>query len=158
MQRRNLLVSAFVMATMAAAVYASSVHYKKGPSCVDNGVTATCTGTLAGLGNEDIKIQLAFPNATATTICSNPQGQQSPGQNPAAPVDVTGTVFATAPKNGTLSFTVTTTAPQAPSWDVAGCPNSKWTVSIDNVTFGTGTLTIEQPVGTTVLTTGVFLP
>jgi hypothetical protein len=158
MKNRNMLLAAFLMAIMALATYAANVHYKKGPSCVDNGFTATCTGTLAGLGNADVKIILDFPNATATTICANPQGQQSPGQNPAAPVDATGSAFVPGPKNGTLSFTVTTAPPQAPAWDVAGCPNSKWTVSIDNVTFGTGTITIEQPVGTPILTTPVFLP
>jgi len=38
-----------LISTAAMGVWASSPHYKKGPSVVDNGLTATATGSLAGL-------------------------------------------------------------------------------------------------------------
>jgi hypothetical protein len=139
------LLTLLALASIAVvAVWADSPHYKKAPSCVDNGLTATCTGTIAGLGNGDVQVKLDFPQATSTTICSSPGGNDSPGQNPAVPTPVSGTAFYPNPKNGSLSFTVMTTAPANPTPQQAGCPNSNWTARIDNVTFGAGTLTVRQ--------------
>jgi len=145
-------------------VWADSAHYKKGPSFVDNGITATATGTIAGLGNGDVSATLSFPNATSTTICTSPGGNDAPGQNPAAPTPVTGTAVFSNPKNGSLAFTVTTQAPANPTPQQAGCANPNWTARIDNVTFGAGTLTIRQDndgngsFETLVLTSNVNLP
>jgi len=67
----------------SAVAYASSVHVKSGPFFIDNGLTLTATGELAGLGLQDVVIGMT---ATAKPIatCTNPSGQnQPPGQNPA---------------------------------------------------------------------------
>src|SRR5437867_3039217 len=40
---------ATIVAAFSLAVLAASPHYKRGPTCVDNGLTVTCTGTVAGL-------------------------------------------------------------------------------------------------------------
>ncbi len=52
-----MLLAAFIMA--ASPAFAASPHFKKGgePACTFSGTTSipvTCTGTLAGLGNEDL--------------------------------------------------------------------------------------------------------
>ena len=48
-------------------------------------------------------------------------------------------------KNGVLSFSVTTSEPTAPtSAKAAGCPNDKWTVVIDDVSFADRTLCVYQ--------------
>ncbi len=162
MKKRNILMAVFLMATMALAIYAANAHYKKGPFVADNGTTATATGSIAGLGNGDVIITLSFPNATGTTTCTNPGGNQAAGQNPATPAPASGSQLITKVKNGTVSFAVTTDPPANPTPQAAGCPNGQWTAAFDNITFGNGTLTVQQDDGTgnfvTVLTTQVSLP
>ena len=161
----NTLLALLAVASISTlVVWADNPKYRKGPSVVDNGFTATATGTLTGLGNGDVIATLSFPNATGTTTCTNPGGNQAAGQNPATPAATSGSVFIDNPKNGTLSFTVTTSPPPNPTPQAAGCPNGQWTAAFDNITFGSGTLTIQQEtfqgsgVFVTVLTTSVFLP
>ena len=74
------------------------------------------------------------------------QRNESPGQNPALPVDVSGGLLIdhTNIKNGNLAFTVTTVAPTTPTPAEAGCPNNHWTVRITNVTFSNGQLRVFQ--------------
>ena len=165
---RRITITLFILLAVASiavvAVWASSPHYKKGPTVVDNGFTATATGSVTGLGNGDVIVTLSFPNATGTTTCTNPGGNQAAGQNPATPAATSGSVLIDNPKNGNLSFTVTTTPPPNPSPQAAGCPNGNWSAAFDNITFGAGTCTIQQEtfqgsgVYQTVLTTNVFLP
>jgi hypothetical protein len=150
------------LAISVGVVLADNAHYKKGPFLTDNGLTATVTGSVAGLGNGNVLITLDFPNATGTTTCTNPGGNQANGQNPATPADVSGTALFTNPKNGTLAFTLTTATPANPTPQAAGCPNGSWTASFNDISFGSGTLTIaqQQVAGgpfVTVLTTSVTL-
>lgn len=164
---RRITITLFTLLTTASiaviAVWASSPHYKKGPAVVDNGFTATGTGSVTGLGNGDVIVTLRFPNATGTTTCTNPGGNEAAGQNPATPAATSGSQFIDNPKNGNLSFTVTTIPPANPSSQAAGCPNGNWSAAFDNITFGAGTLTIQQEtfqgsgVYQIVLTTNVFL-
>jgi hypothetical protein len=159
------LLSLLALASIGiVAVWAANVHYKKGPSVVDNGITATATGSVTGLGNGDVIVTLDFPNATGTTTCTNPGGNQAAGQNPATPAATSGSQLITKVKNGTVSFTVTTDIPSNPTPQAAGCPNGQWTAAFDNITFGNGTLKVDQEtfqgsgVFVNVLTNNVFLP
>jgi hypothetical protein len=155
---------ALIICVTAVVAIAASVHYKKGPFVADNGFTATATGSIAGLGNGNVIVTLSFPNATGTTTCTNQGGNTAAGQNPATPAATSGSQFITNVKNGTVSFSVTTDAPENPTSQAAGCPNGNWTAAFDNITFGDGTLTIQQEtfqgsgVYVTVLTTQVSLP
>jgi hypothetical protein len=137
---------------------ASSVHLKGGkhatPSFMDNGLTLTGSGALAGLGNEDVLITItAMADPTAT--CGNPgtNQHQAPGQNP-APVQVTGSVSIPEEeiKNGNTPFSVTTMPPVTPIPGAPDCPNSKWTEVITDMAFTSATIQVEQPEGTIVLT------
>jgi len=60
-------------ALSAAGVRVSSVQFKHGaPVFIDNGLTLTATGFLAGLGNEDI-LMLLGADANPTAVCTNPE-------------------------------------------------------------------------------------
>jgi len=141
----------FVLAGIFTRVAsAQSPHYKVkgGPNCVDNGLTATCTASITGLGNFDVFIKLDAA-AVVNTVCVSPGGNESPGQNPALNVTLSGGLFipASSIKNGNLSFTVSTAPPPTPpptGPNSAGCANPNWGVRITDVTFSNGSLTIFQ--------------
>jgi hypothetical protein len=154
-----ILFAALALAGMtASAALASSVHLKGGknaePAFTDQVLTLNAASDLAGLGNGDVLVTMtATANATAT--CTNPSGgvHQPPGQNP-APVTVSGSeaIPASAIKNGTTPFSVTTNPPVTPIAGAPGCPNSSWTEDITDLAFTSATITVEQPPGTLVLT------
>src|SRR6266496_3262016 len=78
-----MLLAAFIMA--APAALAASPHFKKGgePVCTFSGTTSipvACTGTLAGLGNQDLNLHLAV-SGFALYQCQNGGGNTAPGQN-----------------------------------------------------------------------------
>jgi len=138
-----LLLLACLTATTA---WATSAHYKKAPTCVDNGLTLTCTGAIAGLGNFDVFITLNA-SALVDTVCRAPgSGNEAPGQNPSLTVNVSGGLLVnkTDLKNGNLAFTLTTNPPATPTPAQVGCPNNNWTVRITNVTFSNGQLVVFQ--------------
>lgn len=152
---KNGLVKSAGIATLGLvgvitfAAFAQSVHFKggknAGPTTADNGLTLTSCGSLSGLGNGDVTINVSASGDTVTT-CTNQGGTQAPGQNP-APVTTAGTVTIPASeiKNGNLSFCVTTQPPAQPtSAKAAGCANDNWTGEIIDVAFKNYTLTVVQ--------------
>jgi hypothetical protein len=159
----STLVLACLTATTASA---QNVHNKRGPTCADNGLTASCTGTLAGLGNFDILVKLSTTGAGDTT-CTNPGGNSKvPGQNPGIPIpNITGiqVIPASNVKNGNAPYTVSTQVPADPTPAAAGCPNNSWTATWSNISFagitagfgGTSTLFVFQCIGGTYNAQGV---
>ena len=127
----------------------SSVHLKGGksasPAFTDNGLSLSSTGALSGLGNGDVIINLtAVGNPIAT--CTNPAGAtQPPGQNPAE-VTLTGTqsIPSSEIKNGTVSFSVGSSAPDSPVAGAPGCPNKQWAEAIVDVSFTSASITVSQ--------------
>jgi hypothetical protein len=162
--RRFVLVIVAVFATAALAVsaaLAASPHFKRGgePVCTFSGTTSipvTCTGTLAGLGNQDLNLHLSV-SGSALYQCQNGGGNLAPGQNRVlvGPATSDTAIPASAIKNGNLTFTTnpaTLTAAPTVSGATAGCPNNNWTGVNPTVTLTSITLVIEQPVGTTIFT------
>jgi len=151
------LTAAFTAVALlfGTAAYAQNVHFKppnRNPSFVDNGLTLTAVGNLAGLGNEDLAVTLTA-TGSPTATCANPSGANQPaGHNPAQ-VELTGTqaIPADEIKNGNVSFNVTTNPPVTPIPGAPECPNPNWTETITDVAFTSAIITVEQPVGTTVL-------
>lgn len=150
MKRATMAIVCVV--AVATALFAASVHFKGSQSFFDNGLTLTENGALSGLGNVDLQVNLSA-SAIPTATCTNQGGNQAPGQNPAT-VNVSGTqaIPADKIKNGNVAFSVTTNPPAQPTAAEAGCPNDNWTAHIDDLQFTSGILTVQQPVGTTVLT------
>ena len=152
---RSLKFSAFALAVglVTTAAVAASVHFKNNrtPTFTDNGLTATVSGALAGLGNQDVTITVTA-QGLGSTLCTNPGGKVVPGQNKVPfTLNATQTISASEIKNGNVSFSLTTAAPRTPTPKEAGCPNNNWTVTLTDVQFTSYTLTVVQG-GQTVLT------
>jgi hypothetical protein len=152
-----------ILGLTATAASAASVHFKRGgsPTCTISGVgtnntSTTCTGTVAGLGGEDIEI-LVTVSGSAVYNCQNAGGNQAAGQNrvlvgPAtAPTDIDSDEI----KNGNLTFTTNAASLSAPATVTgaqAGCPNPNWTGVNPQLTVTDIKLEFFQPVGTLVFT------
>ena len=143
MRRTLFMIMTLLLAvTMAAPVaLAASPHFVGDVTFRDLGTTLRASGSIAGLGNENIDVRLQA-TGTASVVCINPAGHRAPGQD--TTVNVLGTVSNLEVKNGRVNFTVTTTAPTVTS---AACPNAQWTARVTDVSFTSATLTVIQPSG-----------
>ena len=114
MRRATLVMFMVVSALglMASGASAASPHFKHGgePTCTisqsGSSATVTCTGSLAGLGNEDLRINVTVAGF-AVYQCQNNGGNTAPGQNRvlAGPATSDTAIPASAIKNGNLTFT-----------------------------------------------------
>jgi hypothetical protein len=160
--RRQFLVALVTIISAAALVAAgalgASPHFKKGgePVCTISGPatsqTVTCTGTLSGLGMENLKITTTI-SGFAVYQCQNAGGNIAPGQNKVlqGPSTVPTLIPSSAIKNGNLTFTTnpnTLSAEPTVSGTAAGCPNNNWTGVNPTLTLTSITLDIFQPVTT----------
>jgi hypothetical protein len=151
----------FVSALSAPTAIAASPHFKKGgePTCTVSGTdpskTVTCNATLAGLGNEDVRV-VQTVSGSAVYQCRNQGGNTAAGQNKVLVGPVTTPVIfpASAIKNGnlTVSVTSTLTAPTTVTGAEAGCPNANWIGVNPVLTVTSIDFVIEQPVGTPIFT------
>jgi len=142
---RSILALFSAIVTLPAIAFAANVHFLPGsPIFIDNGVTLSSSGRIAGLGNGDVSIYLTA-TGDPTAVCRNRGGNEAPGQNPAE-VTITGvqSIPADDIRNGTVSFNVTTGAPAQPSPRSAGCPSGNWSVTITDVAFTSATITVIQ--------------
>ena len=147
------IVSAVALPSLALA---ANVHFKDAPTLTDLGTTLQATGSLAGLGNQDVTISLRATGTAARITCTNQGGNVAPGQNkPQVTTIGQQSIPVTEVKNGTVAFSVTTAAPVVTAKQ-AGCPNNRWTARVDDVAFTSATLTVQQG-GRTVLTQSLSL-
>src|SRR5215213_1312954 len=144
MQHRIVFVLLTVLLALGIATpaaLAANPHFVVGPEITlnpDNTVTAT--GSVAGLGGENIDVVLTA-ELSVEVICRNPAGNIAPGQT--QQTTVTGTQSNLEVKNGRVTFTVTTAAPTLSGTAKAnGCPNNKWRALIGDVTIESATLQI----------------
>ena len=164
-----LVLALGLLLATAQASLAVSPHFKKGgePKCTITALSTssarvTCTATMAGLGNFDVKVTTTVLGSAVYT-CQNNGGNQAPGQNKVlvGPASSTTSIPADAIKNGNLTFTtnpVDLTAPTTVSAAVAGCPNDNWTGVNPVLTVTSISLVIEQPPGTVIFTCGATDP
>ena len=147
------LVAGCMAATMPVGALAGSPHFKKGgsPTCTISGtnpLSVACTGTLAGLGGQDLEIDVTL-SGSAVYQCQNGGGNTAAGQNKVlvGPTTTPTIVSGSAIKNGNLTFTAngTLTAPATVSGSAAGCPNPNWTGVNPVLTLTSIVLDIYQP-------------
>jgi hypothetical protein len=150
MRKGWLVILVLVLAGVFAAVAVAAPHFTRNgaPTCRDIGNQLVCSGELAGLGNQNLRIDLTT-NAEASFACGNPgrKSNQAPGINK-VPFKAGGsqTIEAPAIKNGRARFEVF--APQTPPpppdpEDI--CPNGNWTtVTLTGVDFRDIVLDISQ--------------
>jgi hypothetical protein len=157
MRRNNfvalLIVAAFALALTATAAFADTTpNFHNSPTCTVSGSgtskTATCTGTLYGVGNRQLQAD-TIVSGFATYTCVNKGGNTAPGQNQvtAGPSQSVPVGVSSQDKNGAATFTTnanTLTAPATISGNLAGCPNGNWTGVTPQVTITSIELRIYQ--------------
>ena len=136
------VLSMLVVALAAVPALAANPHFVVGPTFTDLGTTIRATGSVAGLGNEDVRVVLTA-TGTAEVECINPAGNRAPGQDQT--VSVSGEQTITRVENGRVNFAVTAGGAQLSGTPrQVGCPNNKWTPRITDVNFTSATLRIFQ--------------
>jgi hypothetical protein len=133
-----LLIATFITSTASAggAIKFSSITFNLG--------SLIATGFASGLGNTDVTFVLdasGIPVITCTNNGNNDvRGQSSPKISAVGEQDLLGSDGRT--KNGKTAFFTETDDPETIAWDVAGCPNSKWTAYIDFIFWTDATLSV----------------
>jgi hypothetical protein len=136
------VLSMLVVALAAVPALAASPHFLGTPTATDTGTQLQVSGSVAGLGNENIDV-VVTARGTADVTCTNPAGNVAPGQR--TTVTATGSVSNLEVKNGRANFTVTTATPTVPNTPT--CPNAKWTATVTDVQFTSYTIQVIQPAG-----------
>ena len=151
--RRSILSSFIVCAALTLTAIAWAASFTVDPTATDQGSTLLVQGTVSGLAPGDAVVRVRALG-TANVTCVNPGGNEANGQNRNGTrrVTVNGVqrISAADIAAGTVSFQVTTSAPSLGP-KAAGCPNTRWSARVDDVTFRTVTVRVLQG-GSVVLT------
>jgi hypothetical protein len=142
MTRKIAVGVAAAMIVGGASLVAQSGHFlDKTVSCTDVGTQVQCSGKVAGLGGTTFEITVAA-EGTATVTCTNPGGNDAPGQKTAVTVPGSSGPQPT-PTNGNATFSFRSDDPN-PLPATPTCPNNSWTPTITDVSFTTATLTLFE--------------
>jgi hypothetical protein len=136
------VLSLMALALAAVPALAANPHFQSGPTFTDLGTRVNATGTIAGLGNQDVTVEV-LATGTGTVTCTNPAGNVAPGQT--QEINTSGSDSDIEVKNGKATFSVTTEPPPPPAnAKAAGCPNNKWRARITDVDFTSATINVFQ--------------
>ena len=124
---RASAIALLLLGVVVTTSIAANPHFITGPTFSAGGGSLTASGKIAGLGNQDVTIQLT---ATGVTTCTNKGNNVPPGQTET----VSGTLSDLRPENGAVSFRVTTASVSNP------CPDGMR----PRTTFTKATLTVYQ--------------
>ena len=145
-------VAILAMATSVAIAAAPHFKGKSGPTAVDQGTTLNVTGTLVGLGQEGGTIELQA-EGIAIIECTNPGGNEPPGQQP-APVELTSGVIPfdaeDVTRSGQFTFDLTTLEPSE-EFVESQCARPHFEATLLDVQFDEFTIVLTQAGQTTTL-------
>jgi len=136
---KKVLFTLCIAAISAFSAFAQNPHYVAGPTFTDNGTTLTGTGSIAGLGNNQLLTIELQVSGTVTTECTNRGGNVAPGQTKTENFSVSGRF--TSDRNGRVDFSLTTPLPLP-----GRCPNGNWTGNVTDVSFGTPVILVNGSV------------
>ena len=91
---KRTIVAVVVTALTVAAAASAAAHFTNGgqPVCTDVGLQLNCTAEVAGLGNETVDATVDAQGTAVGVTCTSPGGNTAPGQNPALPVNPSGSL------------------------------------------------------------------
>ena len=138
-QTVRFILLAAIIALSANFVAAQNPHFVAGPTLTDNGTTLTTTGSIAGLGNNQLIVIALNVTATVTTTCTHPGGNVAPGQTKTVTLTKSGKFM--SDQNGRVNFTITTPLPTP-----GQCPNGQWTGTISDISFSNVSLSVNGQV------------
>ena len=142
------------LAALSTVAFGANPHFTKSgaPTCTVTNGQVTCSAQMAGLGNEDIVVNLDVAGE-ATFLCVQP-GQKkrddpniSPGANKVPFSGSSTTVIdADSIKNGRATIGPVTSPSQQPTAtaEQAGCPSGNWGTQLDTATVTTVTFSATQ--------------
>lgn len=133
-------ISAFAMGGLA---FAANPHYVDGPYFDLDGDTVTATGSVAGLGNQDVDVVLTV-QASQQVLCRNNGGNIAPGQTKFFSASTTQENLEV--KNGRVDYEISATADPA-GLDLTGACNRNWTALPGDVSVLSATVEVFQPAG-----------
>ena len=151
MRRIALSLAGLLALVFATTALADSPHFVKGPTYTATTSALTVTGKAAGLGNGPTEAFLTADTISVSFHCQNNGGNFAPG-HPATFGSVVGSKQQITPRNGSISFSPSLSAPVPSAADE--CPSRKWKVIVESVDYIGVTLHIQQPPGTDVLVDG----
>ena len=146
LSRASIGVSVLAFLTLTATTaLAASFHFVGSPKAAVVGDDVVVSGKVAGLGNGDITVTVEV-DGSVTILCVSPGGNVAPGQNKEPFTAVDSRTFVPSAKNGQFTFTIDVNVADAIAEAVARheCPNGNWTKEVDDVSFDSVTVTVEQ--------------
>ncbi len=138
------VLAVLLIATMVISPVSAGAAIKLSKSVDWTLGSLIASGSVFGLGNTDVTVQLDATGIPEVT-CTNQGGNQAPGQNP-PPVSASGTEFLvheSYTKNGSSPFRVETSEPQPDlTAKQMGCANNNWTAEIVFVYWTNATISV----------------
>lgn len=154
---RSFTAALLVASLAAPALVLADTKFHDGPDIEINNnntknATLTASGTVSGLGNENLTAVLDA-TALVSTICRNKGGNVAPGQDQTVDLDPA-KVSVTPDKFGKATFSVTLGPVRVSDLGSNICPNGNWKPEIETVTYSDVSLVITHD-GDTLFACGV---
>lgn len=142
----TLCLGVLAAVTLSATnALAGSLHFVGSPKAAVVGDAVVVSGKVAGLGNGDITVTVEV-DGEVTVLCVSPGGNVAPGQNKEPFTAVDSRTFVPSAKNGQFTFTIAVDVADAIAEAVAQheCANRNWSKEVDDISFDSATVTVEQ--------------